>query len=113
MSKKKKKENGDEWANFIFKLFTRKRTDRRFIIPNDYLWSLADKIHKINPTKIIIFNTLKEVYCVSGDKNYQKAIEDTKFFKNKQEQHFKEYWDGLSDYLDDIINNHTTPKTNK
>jgi hypothetical protein len=110
---KKKKENVDDWSNFIFRLLTRKRADRRFVIPIDYLWSLADKIHKINPTKVIVFNTLKETYCVAGDSAYQKALNDARFFKNKKEQHFKEYWNGLQDYIDDVINNKVQLKQNQ
>ena len=106
---KKKKNNGDEWDNFIFRLLTRKRADRRLVIPNDYLLAVAENIHKTNPSKAIVFNTLKEVYCVTGNRVYQKALDDTKFFKNRQEQHFKEYWDGIKDRIDDIIHN----KSNK
>jgi len=101
----KKKKNVDDWSNFIFKLFTRKRADRRIIIPNDYLWALADNIHKTNPSRTIVFNTLREVYTVMGSNVYQKALEDKKFFKDRQEQHFKEYWNGLKDKIDDVIHN--------
>jgi hypothetical protein len=112
MSKKKKNEIVDDWNNFIFKLLTRKRANRKITIPRDYLLALADKIHKINPTKTIVFNTLKEVYCVAVVNTYQKVIEDKKFFKDRQERDFKEYWDGLQDYIDDVIHkkNELKPK---
>jgi hypothetical protein len=110
MSKHKKKK-GDEWTIFVNKIFSRKRANRSQVIPTDYLLALADKIHRINPTKAIVFNTLKEVYCVTYDNAYQKCLDDNKFFKDKQAKHLKEDWNKMRDSIEDLI--HPKVQTNK
>jgi len=108
MSKKKKKR--DEWGNFIFRLFTRKRPNREFKIPNDYLLALADKIHRINPTRDIVYNTLKEVWCVCYDTAYQRCIDDFNYRKNKRNKHISDDFKKIKDEIDDKIHNKETNK---
>jgi len=110
MSKHKKKK-GDEWTIFVNKIFSRKRANRSQVIPTDYLLALADKIHRINPTKAIVFNTLKEVYCVAYEDGYIHCQEDCKFFKDKQNKHFSDDFKKELDGIDDRI--HPKAQTNK
>lgn len=79
-------------------------------IPIDYLWSVSDAIHQTNPTREIIFNKIKEVFCEGVTKGVFWRLSGAKKFKDKQNTHFKEYWDGLQDYLDDVIHDKAQPK---
>ncbi len=99
----KKKKNPDEWEGFVSKLVSRKRKDRNFIISKDYLLALADKLSKINPSKEITYNTLKDAYSVGYEKGYYRHIMDNKFFKDTQNKHFNDAWNKFSDEIDDMI----------
>jgi len=79
----------------------------RPLIPIDYYMAVSDRIHSINPTRDIVFTTIKEVGCDGFSRGYLRRIEDSRVFKDRQEQHFKEYWDGLKDKIDDVIHNKT------
>lgn len=109
MSKKKKKK-GDEWNIFITRMLNRKRSARRFVIPTDYLWALADKIHRINPTKEIVYNTLLEVFGVASDNAYQKCLNDVKFRRDKQNARIKQDFNKFKDELEDLIHNKPNQK---
>ena len=82
-------------------------------IPIDYLWSCADAIHKTNPTQEITFNKIKEVFCEGFSLGVLWRIDGSRRFKDKQSVHFKEYWDGLQDYIDDVIHKKLEPKQKK
>jgi len=87
MSKKKKK----------------KPTKRPYLLPKDWLIALADKLHMQNPSKAIIFNTIKDIYCKAFSGGYFRSREDDKYFKNKREQDFDRDWKTFKDELDDKI----------
>jgi hypothetical protein len=72
-------------------------------VPVDYLLSVADRIHKINPTRKILFNTLVDVYCTAHGSGYQRRIEDDKYFKTKQEKHIQDEFKSIMDNIDDEI----------
>jgi len=82
----------------------------RPLIPIDYYMAVSDRIHSINPTREIVFNTIKEVGCDGFSRGYLRRIEDSKRFKDRQKQHLKEHWDGVKDRIDDIIHNKTQIK---
>jgi hypothetical protein len=76
---------------------------RPHTLPKDYLIALADKLHRMNPSKAIIFNTLRSLYCKGFTEGYLDSRADQSWFKARQEQHIKESWDKEKDKLDDLI----------
>jgi hypothetical protein len=102
MSKKKKK-NKDPWVSFINTLFARKRAKRGFKFPTEFINALADRLHRINPTKAIVYNTLKDVYCKADTIGYTRCQDDRRFFKDKQSQEFEKDWNKFKDEIDDLI----------
>lgn len=82
-------------------------------IPIDYLWSVADAIAQMNPTKEIVYNKVLEVYCEAFSKGVLWRLDGAKMFKDKQNAHFKEYWDKLQDYIDDVIHGVVEPNQTK
>jgi hypothetical protein len=109
MSKHKKKK-GDEWVIFVNNLLRRRRSKRDINIPNDYLLSVADAIHRTNPTKEIVFNKLKEVYCTVVENIYIKCLEDIKFFRDKQNKAIESDFKKQKDSIDDLV--HTKSNQN-
>jgi len=101
MSKRKKSK--DEFVNLIRSFWTRKRAKREFKLPKEFLLALSDQIWRINPTKAIVYNTLKDVYCRAYEIGYTKRMDDARFFKDKQEQAFEKDWNKFKDEIDDLI----------
>lgn len=85
----------------------------RPLIPVDYYFSVSDKIHQMNPTREIVFNCIKEVGCDSFSRGYLRRIEDSKVFKDRKEQDFNAYWDGLQTFIEDVIHGKVEPKQSK
>ena len=85
----------------------------RPLIPTDYYYAVSEKIHSINPSLPIVFNCIKEVGCDSFSRGYLRRIDDSRVFKDRQEQHFKEYWNGLQDFIEDVIHGKVEPKASK
>lgn len=102
MSKKKYK---DEWSRFINTILTRKRKVRPYVIPRDYLEAVADSIHRTNPTKEIIVNTLVDVYSTCFEKCYERFIADNNFRRAKEDSRFEADWKKFKDEVDDLVNN--------
>ena len=102
MSKKKFK---DDWSRFIDALMKRKRTYRPYTIPRDYLEAVADSIHRTNPTKEIILNTLIDVYSTCFEKCYDRFIADNSIRRAKTEKRFEADWKVFKDHVDDLVNN--------
>lgn len=100
MSKKRSK---DEWVNFVRAIFKRKRADREYSLPKDYLQSVSDSLWRTNPTKEIIYNTLSDVAKVMFEKGFQRKEDDIAFFKAKQKQHLDKSFKQFMDDLDDRI----------
>jgi len=101
MSKRKKKK--DDWTIFVNNLLRRKRSKREINVPVAYLNSVADSIHRTNPTREIVFNKLREVYCTLVDKVYQKCLDDIKFFRDKQNKAIENDFKKQKDAIDDLI----------
>lgn len=93
----------DSWNKFIKKLLSRKRNNRPYSIPRDYIEALADRIFSTNPTREILTNTLMDFYKVAFGHGYQRKESDIKFFKNKQAKLIKESWNKEKDGIDDLI----------
>jgi len=102
MSKKKFK---DDWSRFVNTIVTRKRKVRPYTIPRDYLEAVADSIHRTNPTKEIIINTLVDVYSTCFEKCYERFINDNNFRRDKEDQRFEADWKKFKDEVDDLVNN--------
>jgi len=100
MSKKKFK---DEWAKIVHIVTSRKRAKRPYVIPRDYLEAVADSIHRTNPTKEIIVNTLVDVYSTCFEKCYERFIADNNFRRAKEDQRFEADWKKFKDEVDDRI----------
>ena len=100
MSKKKFK---DDWSRFVNTIVTRKRKVRPYTIPRDYLEAVADSIHRTNPTKEIIVNTLVDVYSTCFEKCYERFIADNNFRRDKEDQRFEADWKKFKDEVDDRI----------
>ena len=103
MSKKKKKLG--EWGGFVNNLLNRKRAKRPVTLPRDYLMAIADDLHRTNPNKEIIYNTLVDLYWHTFDKGYKRRISDARFFREKQEKAFQREWKEQKDLIDDTIHN--------
>jgi hypothetical protein len=101
MSKHKKPK--DEFLKCINWIFTRKRSDRKYNLPVTYITSIADKIHKLNPSMDILINILSEFYEVSYEKGYTRHQEDCNFLKAKREKHIADDWNTVKDKIDDEI----------
>lgn len=101
MAKKKKKK--DAWVSFVNRIFNRPRANRQYNLPADYIMSVADKIHKTNPSLEITYNTLVEMAGVIFEKGYERKAEDVKWFKEKQEKRIREGFNAFKDWLEDFI----------
>jgi hypothetical protein len=101
MSKHKKPK--DEFTVCLNRLLTRKRSDRRYKLPMTYITSIADKIHKLNPSMDILINILSEFYEVVYEKGYTRHQEDCNFFKAKRDKHIDDDFKLVKDQIDDEI----------
>ena len=101
MSKRKKSK--DEFVNLIRSFWTRKRADRKFTIPTNYLESVADQLWRQNPTKEIVFNTIKDVWVNGAEKGVEWKSNQIRFFKEKQNKAFEVEFNGFKDSVDDLI----------
>ena len=95
----------DNWNKFIKKLLSRKRSNRQYSIPRDYIEALADRIFSTIPTREILTNTLVDFYKVAFGHGYQRKESDIMFFKEKQSKRIKESWNKEKDGIDDLIHN--------
>lgn len=105
MSKYKKKRDKSSWESFVSRIFTRKREYRPYILPKEYLMSVADQLWKNNPTKEIVYNTLVGVASLMYERGYNRKGDDCKRFKSLQEAHMEAEFKEFQDYLDDYIHN--------
>jgi len=83
----------------------KKPIKRPHVLPKDYLLALADKIHMQNPSRVIIFNTFLDIYCKAYTEGYSRRIDDSRYFKDKQEKSLQSAWNKEKDSLDDLIHN--------
>jgi N-glycosylase/DNA lyase len=106
MSKKRKKKAGENaWFN---RIFTRKRANRERKLPLAYIEALSTEIHRTQPTKQIIINSLAGFAETLLTKGYTWCQSDNKFFRTKQERGFNDAWNQERTKIDDLINNKTT-----
>lgn len=103
MSKKRKGKNRGNWESFINRIFNHPRADRQYKLPSDYIMSIADKIHKTNPSREILYNTLVEFASVIGEKFYMRRLEDEKWLKEKKEARLRKGFNAFKDWLQDHI----------
>ena len=78
-----------------------KRTSPKY--PLDYLFSVADKIHKIQPPRETILNNIKEIWANGADYGYQRRIGDEVVFRAKRDKRIKESFDKEITQIDDLI----------
>lgn len=74
-------------------------------IPYDYLLAVSDRLHEINPSKEIVFNTIKSIWRDGYGRGYLRRIDDSAYLKSQKEKHLKESFDKIKDQLDDEIHN--------
>jgi hypothetical protein len=98
-----KKRNKDPWNLFVSGLLKRKRANREYKLPKEYILSIADNIWRTNPSKDIIYNTLLEMSGIIYRKGFERKEDDIAFFKRKQKQHLDQEFGKFQDRLDDII----------
>ncbi len=72
-------------------------------IPTTYLLAIADKLHSMNPSKVIIYNELCKLYSTAFDNGYQRQITDKKTFLSIIKKKIKEDWNKQKDQIDDLI----------
>jgi hypothetical protein len=99
----KKKKSNDPMVNLIRSFWSRKRAKRELKLPKEYLMALADKLWRANPTKAIVYNTLKDVWCRASEISYTKRIDDVRFFKETQAKAFEKDWNAFKDEIDDMV----------
>jgi len=100
MGHKKKK---NPWTAFVNRLLNRKRAEREYSVPTAYIMAVADKLHRINASREIIYNTLVEFWSVAFEGGYNRKSEDISWFKTKQNKHLEEGFNTFMDYLDDLV----------
>lgn len=69
----------------------------------EYLLEQAHKLYMLKPNEEIIYNTLYDIYLTAVDEGYQRRIEDSRYFKDKQEARRKASWDTVITTIEDII----------
>lgn len=99
--------NKDEWTKFIKRLLARKRSNRPYLLPKDYIVAVADSIHSANPTLEILINTLADFYSTAFWRGFQRKESDIKYFKEKQEKDILADWNKIKDQIDDEIHSNT------
>lgn len=81
-----------------------KKERRRHIFKHKpYLEAAADRILTTSPTREIIYNTQKDIYETGWSEGYLTRIDDSKFFKDKREEHRKNSFGMVKNHIDDII----------
>lgn len=96
------KKSKDPFVREVNRVLKRK-TGRQHKIPRAYLLAIADSLHRTNPTKEIIYNTLVDVCSVCYEKAYIRSMEDQKLFRQKQCKHFKDDFGEFCNMIDDMI----------
>lgn len=76
-------------------------------IPIEYLEAVADRIHSTNPTKEIIYNTIKALWADGFGEGYLRRISDNAWFHNRRNARLKESFDAIMTNIDNEI--HQTP----
>ena len=89
--------------NIMGKKKNKKKPDRRYKIPMEYVIALADRIHSTAPTMEILTNTLSDFYALAFAKGYGRNMADRKYFKQKQQAHENSDWNKFKDELEDKI----------
>lgn len=91
------------WNKFVSGILKRKRAPREYKLPTAYILGIADSLHRQNPTKEIIYNTLIDMATLIYEKGLQRTRDDMAFFKNKQLKHMEDDFNLFKDSLDDMI----------
>ena len=93
----------DNWNKFIKKLLARKRSNRQYSIPRDYIEALADRIFSTNPTREILTNTLVDFFKVAFGHGYERKCSERRLFKDRQTKLIQNSWNKEKDAIDDLI----------
>ncbi len=82
------------------------------VIRKDYLVAVAERLHSVNPTKGIVFNTILDVWKEGYNSGYNRKVQEVMRFREKQNKHFCDEFKQFKDYLDDRIHDKSgTPKS--
>jgi hypothetical protein len=76
---------------------------RKYPMPKNLIWKLANDIHGKNADAETIYNTLKDFYCDTYTKAYLRAMDDANRFRMAREAIIKELFDAVSERVDDTI----------
>lgn len=95
----------DNWNKFIKKLLSRKRSNRQYSIPRDYIEALSDRIFSTNPTREILTNTLVDFFKVAFAHGYERKCSERRLFKDRQAKLIRDSWNKEKDAIDDLIYN--------
>ena len=69
----------------------------------EYCKSLADKIHRINPTLIQVESAMSDLWAAAYKEGYREAISDMKNFRNSREKILYDDFQRLRDTIEDKI----------
>jgi hypothetical protein len=80
-----------------------KRPKYPHVISIDYLDAVSQRLWEMNPSKQIVFNTVKDVWEHGWGKGYDRKHEETVRFKQKRAKAFDDEFKEFTTYIDDII----------
>ena len=80
-------------------------------VPIDYVYSVADAIHRTNPNMKILMNALIDFYSTADANGYRRRIADNKYFQSKRDSRIQSEWNSIKDKIDDQI--HSKNQINK
>jgi len=97
------KKSKDSFVRAVNKCFTRRRENREYKLPTAYIYSVADVLHRQNPTKEIYVNTLTEFASVIYERAWVRRGEDFSWWKKKKEKNLNDEFNLWVTYLDDLV----------
>lgn len=80
-----------------------KRPKYPHLIRKDYLIGVADRLHGMNPTKEIVFNTVLDVWKEGYNSGYNRRQEEMMRFRQKSNKRFEDEFNDFRDFLSDMI----------
>jgi len=116
MANHKKKVAGTEdeqWARFVNHILTRPRMKNRRVLPREYIYAIADNIHRCNATLKEITNTITSFGESIYDLAYTRALVGQKLFRDKKNKHFEDDWKNVLTTIDDVIHPNKIKSTNQ
>jgi hypothetical protein len=80
-----------------------KKKERTYTMPVEHLDRIADRIVTTRPTKVIVLNTIKDIWLDGRNYGHFRRIREAKDFRDKREATIKQIFDSLQDMVDDKI----------